>query len=145
MFLKSLTLIMAALYLSVGVARAEATSPVGTWLTSDGKAHIKIEPCGSNLCGTIVWLWEPLYPDTGTPKIDKNNPEPALRSLPIIGSKIFDMKQDVEGIWRGGIYNGEDGNTYDANLYGEDGKLYLQGCVFFSILCKTQVWVPFKE
>ena len=69
-FLCTATIATALLGLSLGTVRA--AEPIGTWLTEDGKATVRIANCGPALCGTIVSLKEPNDPDTGRPKADKN-------------------------------------------------------------------------
>ena len=37
-------------------ALAQGAGPTGTWLTENGKARVKIAPCGGNLCGNVEKL-----------------------------------------------------------------------------------------
>ena len=61
---------------------------IGEGLTGNGKGHIKIERYGSHFYGKIVWLKEPLDPESGKPKTDKNNPADAKKSNPIFGLQM---------------------------------------------------------
>ena len=83
----SLTLIIALFTLSLnsfGQAPAnEADRLIGVWEPSHGKARIKIEKVGTRYYGKIVWLKEPNDPDTKQPKVDKNNPDAAMRTSPL--------------------------------------------------------------
>ncbi len=45
----------------------QAESPLGVWLTKDKDAHVRIAECGGSLCGTIVWLKDPIDDGTGRP------------------------------------------------------------------------------
>ena len=38
------------------IARAYAANPLGTWYTEDRDSQVRINKCGSALCGTLVWL-----------------------------------------------------------------------------------------
>jgi uncharacterized protein (DUF2147 family) len=79
---------------------------------SDGKVTVKVATCGEQLCGKIVALKKPLDKH-GRPKVDKENPNPALRKRPVIGlSLLEDMKPSGDGKWEGAIYNPDDGRTY---------------------------------
>jgi len=49
----------------------------------------KISKCGGGICGIIVSLREPIDPATGRPQVDNKNPNPALRSRPIVGLPLF--------------------------------------------------------
>jgi uncharacterized protein (DUF2147 family) len=147
MNVRTALLALSLLCLVAPAARAaDKLDPIGVWIANEGKAHVKIDMCGEHICGTVVWVAEPIDPDTGKPKLDKRNSDEKLRSRPVIGMKMLDMKSGKDNIWHGDIYNGADGNTYDATLEeGDDGKIDVAGCVFFGLLCKTQNWERFVE
>jgi len=119
---------------------AEAADVDAVWLSNDGQARIKVQPCGANLCGTIVWLAQPLDADTGKAKLDKNNPDSSLRSRPVLGLQMLEAKPDRDGQWRGTIYNGQNGKTYPVTVHAEAAALKIQGCAMGGILCRTQTW-----
>jgi hypothetical protein len=70
-------------------APAQSTEPVGVWLTEKGDARVKISKCGNGICGVIVGLKEPIDRATGQPQVDDKNPNPALRTRPVIGISLF--------------------------------------------------------
>jgi uncharacterized protein (DUF2147 family) len=133
-------LIMLALMLAAAPASAEEL--IGTWLTQQGDAHIRVAKCGKAMCGTVAWLRDP-DPQTGQPPVDIKNPNPSLRSRKVLGIRIFAMEQDNTGSWTGGIYNSDDGQTYKGRLVprGED-ELEVQGCA--GSLCGSEVWTRAK-
>ena len=137
-----LLILMSCLVLSWG-GTASASSPVGVWLTEGGKSQVEIAECEDRLCGTIVWLAEPLD-DEGREKTDKNNPEDSLKSRAIIGLPLLDrfVPGDEENVWIDGkIYNPEDGETYSCTLtLQEDGSLKVRGYVGLPLFGKTQIW-----
>jgi uncharacterized protein (DUF2147 family) len=122
---------------------ARAADPAGNWLTEAGSATVKIASCGAELCGTIVALKEPNDPATGRPKTDKNNPDTAKRSRPLVGVQIvLGMKPSgTANKWSGQVYNAEDGKTYSGSItLQNDHTLKLEGCVFGGLICKGQTW-----
>jgi uncharacterized protein (DUF2147 family) len=120
-------------------ALAQGAGPTGTWLTENGKARVKIAPCGGNLCGNVVWLAEPKG-DDGKPKLDINNADSSKRTRPILGSAVLLGMKPAGESWKGSIYNAEDGKTYSATISLADGNtLKVEGCVA-AILCKKQTW-----
>jgi uncharacterized protein (DUF2147 family) len=139
-----ITLALAAFGLA-GSPPAAAQGPaaiVGTWLTENGRSHVRIAPCGDKLCGTIVWLKEPNQPD-GAAKVDSKNPDPAKRARPILGLPIlWDFVAVSATEWESGrIYNPEDGDTYRCIMQLQaDGTLRVRGYVGVSLLGKTQIW-----
>ena len=57
----------------------------GRWLTQDTRAIVEVAPCGTEECGKIVWVKDPINPQTGKPRVDRHNPDLALQHRPIIG------------------------------------------------------------
>lgn len=126
-----------ALAMSGAAAAADAT---GLWATEAEKSHVRIAPCGGDLCGTIVWLKEP-NDDQGRPKRDIFNEDESQRDRAIVGLRLLSGFTAADGArWSGGrIYNPEDGKTYTSKLrLKDDGTLKVEGCVL--IFCKSQIW-----
>ena len=131
-------LVPATLLLLAAAVRAE--TPLGMWET--GESHIEIYHCGDLLCGRIAALDEPLD-QAGNPEVDTNNPDPALKTRPILGMDLiagFSRKSDRK--WVGGtIYDPRDGKTYKCKMtLQKDGTLKVRGYVGMSLFGKTVVW-----
>jgi uncharacterized protein (DUF2147 family) len=121
-----------------GFAAAAEPQPTGEWLTENGLAHIRIDNCDGALWGIISWEKEP----GGT---DSNNPNPAERNRPLLGSHVLlAMKPTPQGRWEGEVYNAENGKTYDANIsLTSPDVLRIQGCVL-GFLCGGENWTRVK-
>jgi len=120
------------------LAPASAEELIGTWLTQQGDAHIRVAKCGNAVCGNVAWLRDAVTA-TGQPPTDIKNPNPSLRSRKILGIRIFEMTQDASGSWTGGIYNADDGQTYRGRLAPRgESELEVQGCA--GSLCGSEVW-----
>ena len=39
-------------------AAAATQQPIGVWRNPKNSVHIRIQPCGDNVCGTVVWASE---------------------------------------------------------------------------------------
>ena len=130
----------AALCLALGtLSTASAADPTGTWLTQQGDAQVRVAKCGSGMCGTIVWLRDPIDRQTGKPQVDDKNPNPALRNRKIIGLRIFSMAPDGSGGYAGSIYNADDGQTYRSKIVLRSAaQLEVQGCT--GPLCGSEQW-----
>jgi uncharacterized protein (DUF2147 family) len=118
----------------------EGGQPGGIWLTQAGDAKVKVSRCGGGLCGVIVWLKEPIDPETGKPAIDGKNPNPALATRPMIGLPLFrGMRPSGPNKWSGQIYNADDGKSYasSVSVMGPD-SLRVEGCV--GALCGGETW-----
>jgi uncharacterized protein (DUF2147 family) len=140
MRLVALTALAAGLAVTCGGALA-AESATGTWRMANGKVTVRLAPCGGALCGRVVAL-KKARDDKGRPRVDKENPNPSLRSRPVIGLTILsNMKARGAGTWSGTIYNPDDGNTYSSymELTGPS-TMKVNGCVA-GVLCKTLKFV----
>lgn len=122
---------------------------LGTWTTKNAKSRVEIYPCGSMICGKIVSLKEPVYPPddkkgmAGKTKIDRENPDPKLRTKPLIGLELLKNFTRAEpGLWKEGtIYDPESGKTYKCKLTLESPKrLKVRGFIGFSFIGRTQIW-----
>ena len=91
----------------------DPTSPLGIWATEENKGNVRIESCGSNLCGYAV--------KTG---------EKILISMKPSGSK-----------WTGQIHDPDSGRNYDSTIAMKGtNTLRVQGCAFGGMFCGGQIW-----
>ncbi|MGC2778577.1 MAG: DUF2147 domain-containing protein, partial [Bradyrhizobium sp.] len=106
----------------VPAAARDPNSPVGVWLTEEKEGKIRIEPCGTNLCGYAV-----------DAKTNQNGEQILINMRP------SDKTQEKK--WSGRIFDPNSGSTYDSTiaLKGADG-LQVQGCAFGGMFCGGQTW-----
>jgi uncharacterized protein (DUF2147 family) len=131
-----------------GTAIAQSKSIIGIWLDQDKKGHTEIykSPSGKYF-GKIVWLKEPIDPETGKTQLDKNNDDPTKRNRPTLGILAFtNFVESKPGYFTGGeVYNPKDGKTYSCKLeLLEDGRLKVRGFVGISLLGKTEYMTRVK-
>ena len=115
---------------------------LGVWQAGKGKGHIQIFKENGKYYGKLIWITNPKDVN-GKPKLDKNNPNAALRNKPLLGlTMLKDFKYD-DGEWSGGqIYNPSDGKEYKAYIKLKDlNTLDLRGYVGISLFGKTDTWV----
>ncbi len=115
---------------------------IGLWEPSNGKARVKVEKIGTKYYGKIVWLKEPNDPQTGQPKLDKNNSDESMRSVPLKGYRMLKDFIYANGEWNGGtIYDPESGSTYSCVIKAkDDNTLDIRGFVGVKALGRTDVW-----
>jgi uncharacterized protein (DUF2147 family) len=116
---------------------------LGVWEPSNGRARVKIEKIGTKYFGKIVWLKEPVDAETGKPKLDKNNSDATLRTVPLKGYRMlkdFIYKGDDE--WsEGTIYDPQNGSTYSCTIKMKDANtLDIRGYIGISTFGRTDVW-----
>ncbi len=111
----------AALFITASLP-ASAQEATGTWLRENGASRVRVAPCGSALCGTIVWLKDP-------------------QSDAKVGQRVFfDMTSSGGGTWSGKAFNPEDGKTYSGKMTVSGDKLVTSGCVLGGIICRSVNW-----
>ena len=90
-----------------------ANSPIGVWATEKNEGNVRIEQCGTNLCGYSV----------------KTN------------ERILINMKPSENKWVGRIHDPNSGRNYDSTIAmrGPNG-LRVQGCAFGGMFCGGQTW-----
>ena len=77
--------------------------------------------------GKIVWLQNPTEAD-GTPAVDSNNPDKALRSRKLIGLNMLSGLKKNGGEYSGGkIYDPGNGKTYNCSMKVDGDVLKVRG------------------
>lgn len=143
--MRVLRVAVAALLLALAAAatiRADAATPIGTWLDDSKRIMVEIDRCGAALCGKIVWF---RWPDDamGLPLVDLKNPDPALRARPLLGLRVLDgLRPRTEREWEGGVlYNPDDGVVYHVGItVRDDASLVVRAYLLLPIFGKTFVW-----
>jgi Uncharacterized protein conserved in bacteria (DUF2147) len=95
-----------------------SNSPIGVWLTEEKEGRVRIEQCGSNLCGYSV-----------DKKTNQN------------GEQVLINMKPGKDKWSGRILDPSTGSTYDSTIAmkGTD-SLRVQGCAFGGVFCGGQTW-----
>jgi uncharacterized protein (DUF2147 family) len=121
----------------------EADAVIGIWKTGEANALVKIYKSGDKYEGKIVWLLEPTDPETGKPKLDKNNPDESKKSRPVVGMvNIYDFVYAGKKEWESGkIYDPKTGNEYKSTIKMKDANtLEVRGYIGVSLFGRTDVW-----
>jgi len=97
----------------------DPNSPVGVWLTEEKEGKVRIEQCGTNLCGYSVDV-----------KSNANGEQ-----------VLINMRPGKDQKWSGRILDPNTGSTYDSTIAmkGSD-TLRVQGCAFGGMFCGGQTW-----
>lgn len=104
----------------------------GEWLTTDGKAVVRIGKCGTaNLCGEIIWLRNEVL--NGKALVDRTG-------APLRGAQILSGFRRKENLWVDGRVRAlNEGKSYRARLEAlSQDQLRLDGC--FGPFCRGQIW-----
>ena len=98
-------------------------TPLGQWESAGAKGVVRIEPCGTALCGYAL-----------TEASSKGE------------SVLVNMKPKSDGVWTGNIYSRSSGNTYYATMtLKTPGKLHVEACALGRFWCSRNDWARVEE
>jgi uncharacterized protein (DUF2147 family) len=134
-------LVIGCFWVAMQPAFAADKSIDGMWKMGDGKLVVKVDRCtGNKICVKIASIAKAFH-DDGTPRLDDKNPNPALRSRPVVGLQIIDdLAPTGDNTWKGRLYNSDDGRTYTAYATLRGGSRFeVKGC--WGPFCKSLQFV----
>ena len=89
------------------------TTPIGLWATEENKGNVRIEECGTNLCG---------YAEK-------------------TGERVLINMKPENSKWVGRIHDTSGGGNYDSTIAMKSPNiLKVQGCAFGGMFCGGQTW-----
>lgn len=135
-------LLLACLAVAPAAAEGATEPPIGLWLTGKKGVVVDLFACGEDtLCGRTVWLKKMTYKD-GAPRLDKNNPDPALRDRHWCGIQVIrNVKAVSPGVWDGGkVYDPKTGQTFDLEIRSDGGGLKVRGYMGVKFLGRSETW-----
>lgn len=131
----------AALLCMVGVGRAQAADPnavMGLWWTQDRDGVVRIAPCDTGLCGTVLGVTN-FRPDGSALSDLHGQSRCNLQIIP-------DGKVGDDGVWDSHITNPDDGKVYTITLRVDaDGRLRMRGYIGIPLFGKTVFWTRFAR
>ena len=139
-------IILTIILMAAPLAAAFAQDVIGKWKLEDGTAIVEVYKSGDVYNGKIVWLQNPTEAD-GSPAVDNNNPDKALRSRKLIGlNMLSDLKKDGAEYTSGKIYDPGNGKTYNCSMKVEGDILHVRGSLDKKgLLGRTMDWFRVKE
>ncbi len=102
----------------------------GVWRNASNSVHIRAQPCGRGMCGTVIWASEKAKRDV------------AARGRKLIGAQLFrDFRSEDDGLWHGTVYIPDIDQSVTGTITVNNANTITgEGCVFRNLGCKAQVW-----
>ena len=120
-------IIFSIILMLMPLGMAFAQDVVGKWKLEDGTAIVEVYKSGDAFNGKIVWLANPTEAD-GSPAVDSNNPDKALRTRQIMGLNMLSgLKKSGNEYSGGSIYDPGNGKTYNCSMKVEGKVLKVRG------------------
>ncbi len=145
--MKVLTFLAIVLLTATTAFSAGQSDLLGSWKTEGGDSLLKFYRCGEKICGKVVWLKQPNYINSkdgpvGKTKVDRKNPNPAMRRRTIIGLQVMKGLTAKGGNrWENGTcYDPETGKSYKCKMSLKTlGRLQLRGYIGISLIGRNYV------
>ena len=134
-------IIFSIAFMAMSLCAVSAQDVIGKWKLEDGSAIVEVYQEGDVFNGRIVWLEKPTEAD-GSPAVDDNNPDKALRSRQLIGLNMLHGLKAADGEYSGGkIYDPGNGKTYNCSMKVEGKTLKVRGSLDKrGLLGRTMDW-----
>ena len=135
-FKKVATLAMAtAITLLPSFAIAQSVGQDLVLRNPQNSVHVRIHPCGTTRCGTVVWANAKAKADSargGTPNL--------------VGTELFREFREVSPkVWKGKVFVPDVNRVFSGTGTVKDkDTIVARGCLMGSIGCKSQVWTRVK-
>ncbi len=106
---------------------AEAATPItGVWARGDGNAHVRIEPCGKNVCATNIWV------------------KPGRKDEAVGDTLVMMVKPESDKRYAGKAYDKRRKLTYSMEIDVKPDVLRSRGCLLAGLACKSISWQRLK-
>ena len=131
-FKKVATLAMAtAIALLPSFAIAQSVGQDLVLRNPQNSVHVRIHPCGTTRCGTVVWANAKAKADSargGTPNL--------------VGTELFREFREVSPkVWKGKVFVPDVNRVFSGTGTVKDkDTIVARGCLIGNMGCKSQVW-----
>jgi uncharacterized protein (DUF2147 family) len=118
-----------------GARALDIGAVAGEWRNEKNTVHIRTQPCGDQVCGTVSWANEKAEADA------RRGGTQQLR-----GTQIFRGFRAVgDGSYKGRVFVPDLNATFSGRLtVTADDKLLGKGCLIGGFFCKTTTWTRVK-
>nr|WP_272212578.1 DUF2147 domain-containing protein [Marinicella sp. W31]MDC2878492.1 DUF2147 domain-containing protein [Marinicella sp. W31] len=114
--------ILFALPLLAVPALADASDITGVWARGDGKARVRVDRCGEDLCATNIWV------------------KPGIRNERVGDKLVMDIEPVSQLRFEGKARDVRRGMTYSMEIFLDGTAMRTRGCVLGKLICKSAHW-----
>ncbi len=111
------------IYLAAAAMLTADTSALqGEWARGDGKAKVRMEPCGADLCAVNTWI------------------KPGVRDEKVDDRLVMTLAGNGTMRWSGKAYDPQRKLTYRLTITADARTMTTTGCVLGGLICKGMHW-----
>lgn len=121
--------VFVALLLTSSPTPAQEAGQDNVWRNPQNSVHVRIDPCGNNRCGVVVWANDKARADSA--RGGTHN---------LVGTQLFrDFRQVKPNVWKGKAFVPDLNKSFSGTLtIKNEDTAVAHGCVL--IVCKSQTW-----
>lgn len=110
---------------------AQAASLEGVWRNRNGTVDVRVAPCGSRLCGTVIAAHGDAVTDARAGGVDR-----------LVGTRVLkDFAHNADGSWHGSAFVPELKHYLASRIrFADPNVVEVTGCALGGLICKTKVW-----
>lgn len=112
----------AILLFAASAAEANISAIEGEWARGDGKARVRMAPCGEDFCAINTWI------------------EPGVRDEKVDDRLVMTLRNDGMTRWTGKAYDPQRKLTYRITITADAHSMTTTGCVLGGLICKGMHW-----
>lgn len=130
--MKHMLIAVATLAIVAAAPPPASLGPVeGVWRNARNTVHIRINPCGDQVCGVVAWADAKAQADARRGGTEQ-----------LLGTQVFrEFRAVGDGSYRGRVFVPDLNSTFSGHLsVTPDGKLLGKGCLIGRLFCKTTTW-----
>jgi uncharacterized protein (DUF2147 family) len=124
--------VLAVAVTATAVPAAGAPTPVqGVWRNPKNTVHVKLQPCGATMCGTVVWA------------APKAQAKARAAGQQLVGAQLFrEFKPAGPNQWKGRVFVPDLNRTFSGTITASGPtRVVGRGCLIGGFFCKEQTWV----
>ncbi len=121
----------ATAFLGAAVPAVAAVPVDGVWRNPKNTVHVKLQPCGGTMCGTVVWA------------APKAQAKARAAGQNLVGAQLFrEFKPVAPGRWQGKVFVPDMNRTFSGTITAASPTTMVgKGCLIGGFFCKQQTWV----
>mgnify|MGYP000140797147 CR=1 FL=1 len=104
------------------ISQAQDEPMKGLWARGDGKAVVRIDNCGSDLCAVNTWI------------------KPGTKGEKAGDKLVMSVKPSGGGVYEGQASDPQRNLTYKLKITTGSNSMTTRGCVLAGIVCKSVSW-----
>ena len=117
---------------AAGAVQASAQAqPIGVWRNPKNSVHVRIQTCGANVCGTVVWA---------NARAQEKARQGGTGRL--VGTQLFrEFRREGAATWAGRVFVPDRNQSYSGTLrLAGPNQIVARGCLVGRYLCRSQTW-----